>query len=60
MCMNEAVQIMGGAGYMKGYPYERYLRDAKVLSIFEVLYSFSIYREGLNYLTLLKSCFCVP
>lgn len=32
---NQAVQIYGGAGYMKDYPVERYLRDAKLLEIGE-------------------------
>ncbi|AEJ40775.1 acyl-CoA dehydrogenase, short-chain specific [Sulfobacillus acidophilus TPY] len=32
---NQAVQIHGGAGYMKDYPVERYLRDAKLLEIGE-------------------------
>lgn len=31
----EAVQIHGGAGYMKDYPVERMLRDAKVTEIYE-------------------------
>lgn len=32
---NQAVQIHGGAGYMKDFPVERYLRDAKLLEIGE-------------------------
>lgn len=35
-CMSEALQILGGTGYTKGYPYERMLRDACILLIFEV------------------------
>ncbi|XP_050412105.2 complex I assembly factor ACAD9, mitochondrial [Patella vulgata] len=35
MCVSECLQILGGQGYMKDYPYERYLRDARILSIFE-------------------------
>ena len=35
-CINEGLQILGGMGYMKDYPYERYLRDARILLIFEV------------------------
>jgi len=31
----EAVQIHGGYGYIKEYPVERYLRDAKVTTIYE-------------------------
>jgi alkylation response protein AidB-like acyl-CoA dehydrogenase len=32
---NEAVQIMGGYGYTKEYPAEKYLRDAKLMTIGE-------------------------
>ncbi|XP_069949119.1 complex I assembly factor ACAD9, mitochondrial isoform X3 [Cherax quadricarinatus] len=32
---SECLQILGGMGYMKPYPFERYLRDARVLLIFE-------------------------
>lgn len=35
-CVSEALQILGGSGYMKDYPYERMLRDARILLIFEV------------------------
>lgn len=31
----EAVQIMGGYGYMRDYPVERYFRDAKITQIYE-------------------------
>ena len=34
-CGNEAVQIMGGYGYTKDYPAEKYLRDAKLMTIGE-------------------------
>ena len=30
-----AVQIMGGYGYMKDYPAEKYMRDAKITQIYE-------------------------
>jgi alkylation response protein AidB-like acyl-CoA dehydrogenase len=30
-----AVQIMGGYGYMKDYPAEKYMRDAKIMQIYE-------------------------
>jgi alkylation response protein AidB-like acyl-CoA dehydrogenase len=30
-----AVQILGGAGYVRDYPVERYMRDIKVAQIFE-------------------------
>jgi alkylation response protein AidB-like acyl-CoA dehydrogenase len=31
----DAVQILGGYGYMRDYPVERMMRDAKVTQIFE-------------------------
>jgi acyl-CoA dehydrogenase len=31
----DAVQIMGGYGYMKDYPVEKYMRDAKIMQIYE-------------------------
>ncbi|XP_016013367.1 complex I assembly factor ACAD9, mitochondrial isoform X1 [Rousettus aegyptiacus] len=34
-CVSEALQIFGGSGYMRDYPYERMLRDARILLIFE-------------------------
>jgi len=37
--VNECLQIMGGLGYMKSYPYERYVRDARALSMYEVCVS---------------------
>ena len=35
--VSEALQVLGGLGYMKQYPYERFLRDARILQIFEVV-----------------------
>jgi 3-(methylthio)propanoyl-CoA dehydrogenase len=32
---NDAIQIFGGAGYTREWPVEQYLRDARVLTIFE-------------------------
>ena len=32
---DEAVQILGGAGYLKDFPVERYFRDAKITEIYE-------------------------
>ena len=29
----DAIQILGGYGYMREYPVERYMRDAKLLEI---------------------------
>ncbi|XP_036301432.1 complex I assembly factor ACAD9, mitochondrial isoform X2 [Pipistrellus kuhlii] len=34
-CVSEALQILGGSGYMRDYPYERMLRDTRILLIFE-------------------------
>jgi alkylation response protein AidB-like acyl-CoA dehydrogenase len=31
----DAVQILGGYGYMQEYPVERYMRDAKITQIYE-------------------------
>ena len=30
-----AVQVLGGYGYMKDYPVEKYMRDAKIMQIYE-------------------------
>ncbi|XP_069500065.1 complex I assembly factor ACAD9, mitochondrial isoform X3 [Ambystoma mexicanum] len=35
VCVSEALQILGGLGYIKDYPYERFLRDSRILLIFE-------------------------
>lgn len=32
---NDAVQVLGGSGYMRDYPTERYLRDARITTIYE-------------------------
>ena len=32
---NNAVSVLGGSGYMKDYPVERYFRDARICSIYE-------------------------
>jgi alkylation response protein AidB-like acyl-CoA dehydrogenase len=34
-CSTEAVQILGGYGYIREYPVERYMRDAKITQIYE-------------------------
>jgi alkylation response protein AidB-like acyl-CoA dehydrogenase len=31
----DAVQVLGGYGYSKEYPIERYMRDAKLMQIYE-------------------------
>jgi alkylation response protein AidB-like acyl-CoA dehydrogenase len=31
----DAVQILGGAGYMREYPVEKMMRDAKITQIYE-------------------------
>ena len=35
LCANDAIQVLGGAGYTREWPAERYLRDARVLAIYE-------------------------
>jgi alkylation response protein AidB-like acyl-CoA dehydrogenase len=38
MCVrvaNDAIQVLGGSGYMQDYPVERYLRDARITTIYE-------------------------
>ncbi|XP_076863754.1 complex I assembly factor ACAD9, mitochondrial isoform X2 [Brachyhypopomus gauderio] len=35
VCVSEALQVLGGVGYTKNYPLERYLRDCRILQIFE-------------------------
>ena len=32
---NDAIQVLGGSGYMRDYPAERYLRDARITTIYE-------------------------
>lgn len=32
---SDAIQVLGGSGYIKDYPAERYLRDARITSIYE-------------------------
>ncbi len=34
-CGNEAMQVMGGYGYTKEYPAEKYLRDARLMTVGE-------------------------
>jgi alkylation response protein AidB-like acyl-CoA dehydrogenase len=34
-CTDTAVQLFGGAGYVKDYPVERYARDARITRIYE-------------------------
>jgi alkylation response protein AidB-like acyl-CoA dehydrogenase len=34
-CASEAIQVLGGAGYTREWQAEQYLRDARVLSIYE-------------------------
>jgi len=38
MCVrvaNDAIQVLGGSGFMKDYPVERHLRDARITTIYE-------------------------
>ncbi|MFH0982096.1 MAG: acyl-CoA dehydrogenase family protein [Planctomycetota bacterium] len=32
---NDAIQVLGGSGYMRDYPAERYYRDARITNIYE-------------------------
>jgi alkylation response protein AidB-like acyl-CoA dehydrogenase len=32
---NDAIQVLGGSGYMRDYPVERYYRDARITNIYE-------------------------
>jgi butyryl-CoA dehydrogenase len=34
-CANAAIQVHGGAGYVDEFPVERYLRDARVTTLYE-------------------------
>ena len=34
-CANLAIQVHGGSGYVDDYPVERYLRDARVTTLYE-------------------------
>jgi alkylation response protein AidB-like acyl-CoA dehydrogenase len=34
-CANDAIQVHGGAGYVDDHPVERYLRDARVTTLYE-------------------------
>jgi butyryl-CoA dehydrogenase len=34
-CANKAIQVHGGAGYVDDFPVERYLRDARVTTLYE-------------------------
>ncbi len=31
----DAIQVFGGSGYMRDYPIEKYMRDAKITQIYE-------------------------
>jgi butyryl-CoA dehydrogenase len=51
----DAVQIFGGYGYMKDYPIEKFMRDAKITQIYEgtnqvqrLVVTRSLIKEGLN------------
>jgi 3-(methylthio)propanoyl-CoA dehydrogenase len=35
LCADQAIQVLGGAGYTREWPAEQYLRDARVLAIYE-------------------------
>jgi acyl-CoA dehydrogenase family protein 9 len=60
-CASECLQILGGLGFTKSYPHERYLRDARICQIFEVL---NPPKLALNYLyssfrVRMKFCECL-
>jgi hypothetical protein len=51
----DAVQVFGGYGYMKDYPIEKYMRDAKITQIYEgtnqvqrLVVARSLVKEALN------------
>jgi alkylation response protein AidB-like acyl-CoA dehydrogenase len=57
----DAVQIFGGYGYMKDYPIEKYMRDAKITQIYEgtnqvqrLVVARSLIKEALNLKYLLE------
>ena len=33
-CTNSAVQILGGAGFVKDHPVEKWMRDAKAMALY--------------------------
>jgi len=34
-CAHDAIQVLGGSGYMRDYPLERHYRDARITTIYE-------------------------
>src|SRR5712671_1135200 len=34
-CLAESLQVLGGSGYLRDYPIEQYVRDAKIDSLYE-------------------------
>ncbi|KAJ1492276.1 acyl-CoA dehydrogenase/oxidase C-terminal [Baffinella frigidus] len=34
-CAHQAMQVLGGAGYVSDYPVERHYRDARITEIYE-------------------------
>ena len=40
----DAVQVMGGYGYMKDYPVERMMRDAKLIQIMRLVTAREIFK----------------
>jgi hypothetical protein len=34
-CLAESLQVLGGSGYLRDYPIEQYVRDAKIGSLYE-------------------------
>uniref|UniRef100_A0A8C6TRF7 Acyl-CoA dehydrogenase family, member 9 n=1 Tax=Neogobius melanostomus TaxID=47308 RepID=A0A8C6TRF7_9GOBI len=59
ICVSEALQVLGGLGYTKNYPFERYLRDCRILPIFEgtnEILRMYISLTGMQYAGKYKSC----
>jgi alkylation response protein AidB-like acyl-CoA dehydrogenase len=59
-CANLAIQVHGGSGYVDDYPVERYLRDARVTTLYEgtsQIHKLIIGRDatGINAMTPLKA-----
>lgn len=57
ICVSEALQVLGGLGYDKNYPLERFLRDCRILLIFEVFLLDDVRRRLVR---LLEAKLCCP
>ena len=49
-CANEAMQVLGGAGYLRGHPVERIYRKVKVMAIGfgseEIMHDLAVRQKG--------------